>query len=301
MDGLTAAGILLLGVLLCLIGAGLMEHFRDGAARRQEPGMEELLAVTAAAAGAGIVLWWIASMACAAASALLERTGRTRAAAATRKLSPAFMQRLVLGALSFQLLSGPVAQAAVTVPGPEWTPTQGGSSSAPAIPGTGTNGTSAKTSAEDAGAGGADVSLLAPVTGPEPHHPPVHVPDGGADRQDSERGQVVLPQQPAITRAAPPSSLNPGWQPAAPVTDPGMLAAPGTRALTGESRPRVEGGVAVQAGDTLWDIAARHLGPGASDLDIALQWPRWHEANRELIGQNPNVLLPGQILHPPFV
>lgn len=300
MDGLTAAGILLLGVLLCLIGAGLMEHFRDGAARRQEPGMEELLAVTAAAAGAGIVLWWIASMACAAASALLERTGRTRAAAATRKLSPAFMQRLVLGALSFQLLSGPVAQAAVTVPGPEWTPTQGGSSSAPAIPGTGTNGTSAKTSAEDAGAGGADVSLLAPVTGPEPHHPPVHVPDGGADRQDSERGQVVLPQQPAITGAAPPSSLNPGWQPAAPVTDPGMLAAPGTRALAGESQPRVEG-VAVQAGDTLWDIAARHLGPGASDLDIALQWPRWHEANRELIGQNPNVLLPGQILHPPFV
>jgi hypothetical protein len=41
------------------------------------------------------------------------------------------------------------------------------------------------------------------------------------------------------------------------------------------------------------------LGPGVSDLDIALQWPRWHEANRGVIGQDPDALLPGQILQPP--
>ncbi|MET3770774.1 hypothetical protein ACJJV6_00680 [Arthrobacter nitrophenolicus] len=44
---------------------------------------------------------------------------------------------------------------------------------------------------------------------------------------------------------------------------------------------------------------ANHLGHGASDVDIALEWPRWYEANKELIGQNPDVLLPGQILLPP--
>jgi nucleoid-associated protein YgaU len=41
------------------------------------------------------------------------------------------------------------------------------------------------------------------------------------------------------------------------------------------------------------------LGPGASDVDIALEWPRWYEANKTLLGQNPDVLLPGQILVPP--
>jgi nucleoid-associated protein YgaU len=57
--------------------------------------------------------------------------------------------------------------------------------------------------------------------------------------------------------------------------------------------------VTVLAGDSLWTIVANHLGHGASDVDIALEWPRWYEANKELIGQNPDVLLPGQILLPP--
>jgi nucleoid-associated protein YgaU len=55
----------------------------------------------------------------------------------------------------------------------------------------------------------------------------------------------------------------------------------------------------VLAGDTLWDIAAHQLGPTASDVDIALHWPRWYEANKAQIGENPHVLLPGQILKAP--
>jgi nucleoid-associated protein YgaU len=80
--------------------------------------------------------------------------------------------------------------------------------------------------------------------------------------------------------------------------NPGMLAAPATRAPAEAAAGEAEG-VTVQAGDTLWDIAARHLGHGASDLDVALQWPRWYQANASIIGQNPDVLLPGQILQPP--
>jgi nucleoid-associated protein YgaU len=57
--------------------------------------------------------------------------------------------------------------------------------------------------------------------------------------------------------------------------------------------------VAVRAGDSLWAIAARALGPAASDVEIAAQWPRWYEANRNVIGADPNVLLPGQVLTPP--
>lgn len=270
-DAIAAAGLLLLGLLLCLIGWGLLAQWKDAFARQQEPGVEELLAAAAGIAGAGIVVWWSVSLAFAAMTALLARKGRTRAAAATQKLSPAFMQRLVLGALSIQLLSGPVAHAAVSAPGPVWAPTHGQSSSAPTSPGT----------AEAAGDPGEGA-----VT-------------GGTTAGEATAGGTDVPSRAqSAVEATPPSTVHPGWQPAAPVVHPGMLAAPASRAAAEAAGPEVEG-ITVQAGDTLWDIAARHLGYGASDLDVALQWPRWYEANQALIGQNPDVLLPGQILQPP--
>ena len=55
----------------------------------------------------------------------------------------------------------------------------------------------------------------------------------------------------------------------------------------------------VQRGDTLWDIAARSLGPDATDTDVAAEWPRWYAANRDLIGSDPDLLLPGQELLAP--
>jgi hypothetical protein len=54
--------------------------------------------------------------------------------------------------------------------------------------------------------------------------------------------------------------------------------------------------VVVRRGDTLWAIAARHLGASATDADIAEEWPRWWRANREQIGDDPDRLLPGQVL-----
>jgi nucleoid-associated protein YgaU len=80
-----------------------------------------------------------------------------------------------------------------------------------------------------------------------------------------------------------------------------MLTGPAVRsdADADQGTGRYSGPVAVLAGDSLWDIVADQLGPGASDVDIALEWPRWYEANKTLLGQNPDVLLPGQILVPP--
>jgi nucleoid-associated protein YgaU len=49
----------------------------------------------------------------------------------------------------------------------------------------------------------------------------------------------------------------------------------------------------------LWGIAARHLGPDASDAEVAREWPRWHAANRDVVGDDPDLLLPGQVLHAP--
>lgn len=54
--------------------------------------------------------------------------------------------------------------------------------------------------------------------------------------------------------------------------------------------------VVVQAGDCLWDLARAHLPAGASDARVAREWPRWYAANRALIGTDPNLIHPGQVL-----
>jgi nucleoid-associated protein YgaU len=57
--------------------------------------------------------------------------------------------------------------------------------------------------------------------------------------------------------------------------------------------------VTVAPGDTLWDLARRHLHHGATDAEIARAWPRWYRANRTTIGPDPNLLLPGMRLRVP--
>lgn len=57
--------------------------------------------------------------------------------------------------------------------------------------------------------------------------------------------------------------------------------------------------VVVRPGDSLWRIAAASLGPDARDVDIATATARWHRANQEVIGDDPDLLLPGQRLVAP--
>ena len=57
--------------------------------------------------------------------------------------------------------------------------------------------------------------------------------------------------------------------------------------------------VTVAPGDCLWSVAAEHLGPDATDWEIAHQWPLWHQANRSVIGDDPAQLPAGTVLMPP--
>ena len=94
--------------------------------------------------------------------------------------------------------------------------------------------------------------------------------------------------------------LDPG--PAGPDPSPQRARAEAAaRLVTGPARAerRVADEVVVRRGDSLWDIAARHLGPDASAADVAVEWPRWHHANRDVIGADPDLLIPGQRLVPP--
>jgi nucleoid-associated protein YgaU len=80
-----------------------------------------------------------------------------------------------------------------------------------------------------------------------------------------------------------------------------VLAADRTRLLAPSPRPTAgtHDVVTVHRGDSLWAVAARHLGPGAGDAQIAHEWPRWYAANRDVIGDDPDLLVPGQQLRPP--
>ena len=56
----------------------------------------------------------------------------------------------------------------------------------------------------------------------------------------------------------------------------------------------------VEAGDTLWDIAAAHLGPAErSSSRVHRYWQRIYRANRSVIGADPDLIHPGTRLDVP--
>lgn len=64
-------------------------------------------------------------------------------------------------------------------------------------------------------------------------------------------------------------------------------------------RPSVPVRVVVRKGDSLWSIAARELGRSATAAAIAARWPDWYATNRQVIGTDPDLILPGQVLRIP--
>ncbi len=51
--------------------------------------------------------------------------------------------------------------------------------------------------------------------------------------------------------------------------------------------------VTVQPGDSLWSVTGHRLGATATTSLIAIEWPYWYKANRNVIGSDPNLLRPG--------
>jgi len=146
----------------------------------------------------------------------------------------------------------------------------------------------------------------APATGVTPTTAETGAPDPGASSSPSSSSSPA----PAATPAASPWRWTPAAQPVSgPVTgwpdlapaggsDPAVPAAPRGIGVPGDG-DQGAGEVVVLRGDSLWEIAARQLGPAATDAQIAAEWPRWWAANRDVIGPDPNVILPGQRLRPP--
>jgi resuscitation-promoting factor RpfA len=101
--------------------------------------------------------------------------------------------------------------------------------------------------------------------------------------------------------SAPPERLVVGTASAAAPDVPGAPPHRTTNASpsTAATRSAAAATVLVRRGDTLWDLARRHLPAGATDAQVARAWPRWYAANRAVIGPDPGLLLPGQRLRVP--
>jgi hypothetical protein len=78
-----------------------------------------------------------------------------------------------------------------------------------------------------------------------------------------------------------------------------VLPRPEARPPAAGAAGRTAATVVVRPGDTLWDIARRHLPGTASSAEIAAAWPRWYAANRAAIGPDPALLRPGTRLRSP--
>lgn len=64
--------------------------------------------------------------------------------------------------------------------------------------------------------------------------------------------------------------------------------------------PQSASTVVVRPGETLWSITDDLLGPAPDHpSEIATSWPLLHEANRDVIGTDPDLLEPGQVLTVP--
>ncbi len=117
-------------------------------------------------------------------------------------------------------------------------------------------------------------------------------------------GQAAAPvrSDPATPTDPVEPAPDPGWRPTATPPVPARTVAEPIDPvlLSGARQPADERVlVTVRRGDTLWDLAARGLGSTASDAEIAAEWPRWYAANRDVVGADPDLLVPGQQLVPP--
>jgi nucleoid-associated protein YgaU len=242
---------------------------------------EDLVAGLAGGAALAVAGWLVLALVASAVAALLPRFAP--AAVVARTVAPHLLRGGVAAIVSAVVIGGAAPAGAVTDPAtvsttvsaPAWAP--GGTGPAPATP------------AQGSGAGGAEQADQAAT----------RVGNTGRDRN----GAAPM-AQPGLTAAWQPTGADvaPGWVPTPPrarrvavsTPEPSVVVQPRRRPATA-----VDDEVVVRRGDSLWGIAARHLGPGSTAAEIAVEWPRWYAANRDLLGRDPDHLVPGTRLRPP--
>lgn len=264
--------------------------------------VETLVGSIAFWAGSATVVWWLLSMVMAFLSAASEMRAHRTPSDQLSKWSPAFMRRLALAVLGLSLLGSTGAQAAVSVAPSTVLADSPVHPAASAQPGHSTSpGRDVLLDSVSGGRGTNTPAQSASHTLEERSLEPTWS-DGVSEtnRPPEPRARAHGNSAKGVRSPAPsdgPGSLDPGWTPSAGLPEAGHLAA-GPRRSPATHRSALRE-VEVRSGDSLWVLAARELGSGATDVEIARYWPRWYAANRDVIGGDPNHLLPGTVLTVP--
>jgi len=130
--------------------------------------------------------------------------------------------------------------------------------------------------AVDAPAQSPSSSAPPPVAAPRPDHVPLGGLLGGSQR--------TAPPPPAAPRPDAPAQAGAGRDIAPP-----PVAESGASAVS----------IVVLRGDSLWSLARRALGQDATDAQVTAEWERWYAANSDVIGHDPDLIRPGQVLQVP--
>jgi len=198
------------------------------------------------------------------------------------RCTPIALRRIVAVGLGAGLgLLGPAGMAGAAEPDLGWTVTSVSE----------TEPTSATSAAETAMQAPAPDSPLPPV---EPDSSPTASPAASP---------TAAPTAAPAEVAEPTSVTVTTQQPHAPVPVPSGASATTSaaeRSASAENSVSSAGQdmITVRAGDSLWSIASADLG-SASPSEVAARWPRWYAANREVIGEDPDLIRPGQTLVAP--
>jgi len=223
------------------------------------PGSDQLLGSSAALAAWVGLGWFGGALVLEVASTVPGATGRASAAVAAR-VSPKLLRRVVHAAIGVSVLAGPLTAGSAFAAGPS---------------------TSTSTSVDRPNSLLAGTPTAAPTT-------PLRL-----DRPAAAFVQAAPPTPAAFVPASPPTPVKrsaPG---------PAALVTGVTHRDASDPNDASARGYVVRRGDTLWDIAARHLGPRATAVDISREWPAWYDANRAVIGPDPATIRPGELLSPP--
>lgn len=282
-----ACALLVTGCLALVDGAGVS----PGA-----PSVDSLIGAVVLGAGAcaaAWVTWWlILALGCLVAAGIGNRQHRLERL--TLALAPAVARRLLATALGASLALGAVpAQAQEIAPVADigWQVTSGSAEATASTP--------APRAAQDPTP--ATAATVAAAADPSPSTP-TDLGGGSLAETGTSAGEVpdsdLTP--PAVAVQEPSAAAS---TPAAPSDEPRPDAAPQPITPQGQHAPSptspADRTVTVRAGDTLWSLAGAELGTEASDALIAAAWPLWHDANRDILADNPHLIQPGDVLAVP--
>jgi nucleoid-associated protein YgaU len=233
--------------------------------------LDEVLGLAASAAACALALWWGLGTLAAVGSHLPGRAGGC-CRHVTARVAPALSRRAAAALVG-------VAVGGALVPGAALAATQ-----------------PAATHAATAARGGAAKAVGGDAISSSAHAGPGWTPIAPPGRATATAGGPRAGATPSPSPAPAVGAEAPGWTPTRPLQRPQASAEVlGLRPRAGSAADAV----VVHRGDTLWSIVARRLGPDASDAEVAAAWPAWHEANRSVIGDDPDLLVPGQQLRAP--